>query len=143
MNVDHIGGDDPELALALSDALLPADDLTEADRVFYRFSTDQGTVGYGGLERCGNVALLRSVVVLTEYRGMGFGTDVVEWLLGEAGRLGMLSVYLLTERAAPFFERLGFVVTDRADAPPEILRTRQATVLCPASATLLSRTVHG
>jgi hypothetical protein len=45
MNVDHIGGDDPELALALSDALLPADDLTEADRVFYRFSTDQGTVG--------------------------------------------------------------------------------------------------
>jgi N-acetylglutamate synthase-like GNAT family acetyltransferase len=62
---------------------------------------------------------------------MGFGTDVVEWLLGEAGRLGMLSVYLLTERAAPFFERLGFVVTDRADAPPEILRTRQATVPLP------------
>ncbi|MFP5076412.1 arsenic resistance N-acetyltransferase ArsN2 [Rhizobium sp. YIM 134829] len=126
-----------DLRAALSAARLPVDDLAEPGRHFHRFDDDGGTIGFGGLELHGTVALLRSVVVLPERRGQGHGQAVVSALRTEASRLGVSELYLLTKGAAPFFERLGFARVDRAEAPAAIRQSRQAQHLCPASASLL------
>lgn len=134
---EPVGGHDTALRSALATAKLPVDDLTEDGRSFYRFSLDGATVGFGGLESCGDSALLRSVVVMADRRGQGFGTAITGKLLVQAQDNGADAVYLLTDTAAPFFEALGFRNIARDEAPAAVLATRQAANLCPASATLM------
>lgn len=129
------------LRAALAAAGLPVADLTDAGRSFYRFSCDSETVGFGGLELHGEAALLRSIVVLSEKRGFGFGHAITIGLLDEAYRKGAGKAYLLTESAAPFFQSLGFRPIARDKAPAEILATRQAASLCAASAALMVRSL--
>ena len=50
---------------------------------------------------------------------------------------GVRRAFLLTMDARAFFEGLGFMEIDRKRAPSEILATRQAAALCPASAVLM------
>ncbi|SMQ68377.1 Acetyltransferase (GNAT) family protein [Devosia lucknowensis] len=135
-----IPGSDGNFVAALSSAKLPVDDVGEAGRSFFRFEKDGCLLGYGGFELYDRDALLRSIVVPEESRGAGAGRMVAEGMLREIGNAGGKRVYLLTTSAATFFEHLGFVLTDRADAPATILGTRQASSIC-SSATLLSRDV--
>lgn len=137
LDMRPIPGSDPGLRVALAEAKLPIDDLEEEGRQFFAFSLDGEVVGYGGMERCGQDALLRSVTVLPEHRGRGIGSRLPPLMFGHDYRFAMRSVFLFTETAVPFFERLGFKRIDRAQAPAEILKTRQASSLCPASATLM------
>lgn len=132
-----IPGSDPGLRKALAEARLPIDDLEEEGRLFFAFSLDSEVVGYGGMERCGQHGLLRSVVVLPGYRGRGIGSRLPPLMFGHDYRFAMRSVFLLTETAVPFFERLGFTRVERSQAPAEILKTRQASSLCPSTATLM------
>lgn len=136
----HVGAGDESLAAALLDAGLPIDDIGDAGRSFFRIELDNQMLGYGGFELYGQDALLRSVVVPAASRGQGHGRAVVEAMLREIGRAGGRQVYLLTTTASAFFEHLGFVRTDRADAPASILATRQASSIC-SSADLLARAI--
>ena len=137
-----ITADDAGLAAALAAEGLPMDDLAEAGRTFYTFSTLDGvTVGYGGLELLGEHVLLRSIAVLPAFRGKGLGRNIVPLLLYRAYREGARTAWLLTDTAAPFFEKIGFKVVDRQAAPAAIRATRQAASLCPAIAPLLSRSI--
>ncbi|KKB77470.1 hypothetical protein VW35_15090 [Devosia soli] len=135
-----IPGEDERFRRALLDAHLPIDDLDDAGRSFFRIERDGQLLGFGGYELYGQDALLRSVAVPQESRGTGAGRAVVEVMLREIGNAGGKRVYLLTTSAAAFFEHLGFVRTDRLDAPAAILGTRQASSIC-SSAALLSRTI--
>ena len=56
-----------------------------------------------------------------------------------AGDLGAAHLHLLTTTAERFFTRHGFVVADRASAPPAIRQTREFADLCPASAAYLTK----
>src|SRR3546814_3394720 len=58
-----------DLMAELSAAGLPASDLAEAGRRFFRFEDDVGLVGYGGIEGDGSDRLLRSLVVKADRRG--------------------------------------------------------------------------
>ncbi|MDA5241577.1 GNAT family N-acetyltransferase [Agrobacterium tumefaciens] len=136
---EPVGGHDTDLRSALAAAKLPVDDLTEDGRSFYRFSRDGETVGFGGRESYGECALLRSVVVMAERRGQGFGEAITGKLLAQAHDDGAKAVYLLTDTVAPFFESLGFRNIARDAAPAAILATRQAANLCPASAALMAK----
>jgi arsenate reductase len=137
-----VPAEDPDFTNALIAEGLPVDDLSESGRTFSAFSTLDGvTVGYGGLELIGEDVLLRSVVVLPAFRGKNLGRNIVPLLLYRAYREGARHAWLLTNTAAPFFEALGFKVTDRRSAPADVLATRQAAILCPASASLLSRKI--
>lgn len=120
-------------------AHLPADDL-EADGVAL-FTFDRGgeVFGYGGFEAYGDSALIRSIVVAPAHRRRGLGRQIVESVIAEAEKTGVRSVFLLTTDAQAYFERLGFAVIARADAPASILATRQATGLCPSVAALMVR----
>ncbi len=132
-----IGSDDLGLWEALNHEKLPTNDLAEPGRRFFRIEQNGMLVGYGGYETAGAYALLRSIAIAPNAKGRGVGTAVVTALIDEARQEGLCDIWLLTQTAVAFFGKLGFVSSDRADAPAEILATRQATGLCPASATLM------
>lgn len=133
---EPVPGSDPELKLALSASGLPTEDLEDIGRSFFRaVSSDGGTVGYAGIEACGDDVLLRSMVILPEHRGKALGKSLTR----EALKLVNVSstVFLATTSAVPFFESLGFAVIERGDVPPAVLATRQLSGICPASATIM------
>lgn len=131
-------GDIVELAAALSHAGLPADDIAEAGRTFFRFDERTGhVIGFGGFEAHGTDVLLRSIVVLPGMQGYGRGREIVRKLLDDARAAGAFRAYLLTTAAQAFFASQGFAVVARDNVPASILQTEQAAGLCPASATIM------
>ncbi|WP_262029244.1 arsenic resistance N-acetyltransferase ArsN2 [Microvirga sp. Mcv34] len=131
-----------EMTDALQAEGLPTDDLEDADRTFFQYDTLGGSqVGYGGFERYGSDVLLRSMVVLPEMRGQGIGRNMTLLLMRRAFDQGARTAYVLTTSARPFFEAQGFKAINREEAPASILATRQASSLCPSSATLLARRI--
>lgn len=136
IRLEPVPGSDAGLKLALSISGLPTEDLEHPGRTFFRaVSSDGGTVGYAGIEGCGEAVLLRSMVILPEHRGKAFGSSLTRQTL-KAVTDGS-AVFLATTTAAPFFEKLGFIVVERDDVPPAVLATRQLSALCPASATIM------
>ncbi len=128
--------DPAALAAALAAEGLPYSDLEGAAKEFFAFEDAQGRlVGYGGLEACGEDALLRSVVSLR--RGRGFGRRIVEWLIARAKERGVRRLYLLTLDASGFFEHLGFEAERRNAVPSAVAGTEEFRSLCPQSAICL------
>ncbi len=123
--------------------LLRAEDLPAEgagfDRTDFLVMDDAGRVcGCGGIEGYGDVGLLRSLVVAPDQRGRGFGLALARRLVSWAVEHGLRELYLLTETAAPFFERkVGFDVVSRDEAPPEIRTSDEFARQCPASAVLM------
>lgn len=132
--------------LAYVEGLLAANDLPNGDvgskpECFYVGYVDDAPVGVGGIERYGPDALLRSVAVETERRGEGVGTALCAALEAAAEADGVRTLYLLTTTAAAFFERLGYVETDRGGAPDAIRGTSEFTDYCPSTATCLRKSL--
>lgn len=125
-----------ELAWFLNEARLPSADLAEPGRLFFRINAE-GLVGFGGLEGEGADRLLRSVLVLPGYRGVGIGRGLVAVLEQAARQLGVQRLHLLTTTASRFFRTMGYEEADRRAAPSGIAASREFTSLCPASATYL------
>jgi amino-acid N-acetyltransferase len=98
-------------------------------------------VGVGGVEVYGRFGLLRSVAVVEAWRGRDVGRAIVEDRLRWARERGLDAVYLLTETAAPFFERLGFQRVDRASFPPAVQASKEFSELCPGSAVAMALAV--
>jgi N-acetylglutamate synthase-like GNAT family acetyltransferase len=116
---------------------LPTDDIEEPGRLFFSLGDDERVFGYVGLEGTGPDALLRSLVVKRPYVGQGYGRLLVEHLEELCRRGTVERLHLLTNGAAPFFRRLGYVDADRASAPPGIAGSAQFRSLCPASASYM------
>lgn len=130
------------LATFLRSEELPDDDIAEPGRHFFFFRDSQENfLGIGGFELYGTEALLRSVVTAPEVRGQGHGAPMVGLLLEEMRERGANSIYLLTTGAEGFFKRLGFEVVDSGTSPESIQATREFSLLCPASATMMHRTL--
>jgi UDP-N-acetylmuramate: L-alanyl-gamma-D-glutamyl-meso-diaminopimelate ligase len=91
----------------------PADD-ADYPSYFYLRSED-GFVGAVALEVHGEDAILRSLVVDGEKRGVGYGWMLADTAVGQARLRGVRRIYLLTESASEFFAaKLGFRVVDRS-----------------------------
>ncbi len=140
LTLDALPGEDVgDLAATLSEARLPYADLAGADKRFFCASVEDTIVGYVGLEIYGIDALLRSAVVFIHARHKGYGRLMVQQLLDIADQLGVKRVWLLTEVAAGFFAKEGFVVVDRGLAPASIAASEEFATICPASATFMLR----
>ena len=124
------------LAWCLDAANLPSADLADPGRLFFRFEATS-LVGYGGLEGEGADRLLRSIVILADRRGHGFGRTLVTTIELQARNRGVERLHLLTTTAAPFFRALGYTDADRGAAPRAVAASREFTALCPASAAYL------
>ena len=123
---------------------LPTQDCAAQAQNFYGIFDGDELIAAGGLEPAADYVLLRSVVVKEQYRASGLARKISEYLISLAEARGKKAVYLLTETAETYFERLGFSSVDRAQVPLEIIQTRQFTSLCPdtASCMILTFSAH-
>lgn len=119
---------------------LPVSDIKE-ETLLYTLAEGDNVIGTAGLDIFEGCALLRSVSVLGDTRGKGYGkilTGKVEQLAKENG---ISSMYLITHTAKDFFERQGYLVIDRTTAPDAIKETDQFTGLCPSSAVVMRKDI--
>ena len=106
--------DGSSIRALLTAAALPTDDLEEAPSRFWVARDGRSVVGAIGLERYGDVGLLRSLVVSSAIRRRGVGRDLVSTVEQQALAAGVGLVVLLTQTAESFFKRLDYAVVDRA-----------------------------
>lgn len=121
---------------------LPAKDCLAHLAHFFILELDQQTVGIGGLELHDQHGLLRSIVVLDNFRRRGIGKHLIKHIIKYASTNGVRSLYLITEDAQDYFNRLGFHAVDRSSVPQAIQQTQQFKCLCPASAVLMSMDIY-
>jgi len=77
-------------------------------------------VGIGSLvEMSPALVEVRSLAVLPAYRSYGIGALLVRGLVARARARGIPTIFALT-RVVPFFERLGFVVTNKERFPEKV-----------------------
>jgi len=99
----------------LTEVQLPHDGVAEHISGFF-VARDESSriVATIGLERHGNIALLRSAAAAPQYQHCGLGSRLTTHLLDHATNEGIERVVLLTTTAKDFFERrFGFCETSR------------------------------
>ena len=94
-------------------------------------------VGVAGVERYGDIGLLRSVAVNGDQAGTGVGTALVEEVLRRARSEGLTALYLLTTTASSWFPRFGFQEVDRSALPGVLSDSAELQGACPATATTM------
>ncbi len=127
------------LKAALKKAGLPYADVEAPGRYFWRFEEDDVPVGFGGVEIHGDVALLRSLVILPPMRHHGVGTAITSALEGEAVALGARALYLLTTGEAPFFAHQGFAPCSLDALPPEVTGCNEFAAAAPGSIIVMTK----
>ena len=143
MQIFHRPPEAPSRAL-LTECDLPTSDLES--RHFDDFlgcGNPEDPKGIVGLEIFGSLALLRSLAVAEEVRGLGCGKALVAGAENYAKEKKVHALYLLTTTAEPFFARLGYSRADRNTAPEQIKRTKEFSALCPDSAACMVKKLKG
>jgi amino-acid N-acetyltransferase len=110
---DQIGAIERASLACLEEALellcvagLPHDGVKENIEGFLVARNDVGKlVGCVGMERHGELGLLRSAAVLPEFQGRRIGSKLVSEILKNAASAGVTEVALLTTTAKDFFEK--------------------------------------
>jgi amino-acid N-acetyltransferase len=120
---------------------VPTSDLESTRPEFVVIRENGQVVGTGALQRFGDAALVRSVVVAADRRGSGLGRAVVSELerLARADRINHL--ILLTQTAADFFLRQGYRPIGRSSAPQDVQRSDEFRSLCPSSAICMAKSM--
>lgn len=137
--------DAPRVLTLLAAAGLPTSDLDPADlpRFIVAQEPAEGSegivVGAVGLEAHGEAALLRSLVVDSDWRSSGVGGALVSAMERRAGELSIKSLTLLTQTARAFFEARSYQVIARNAAPRSLQATTEFSTLCPASSVCLHK----
>ena len=100
----------PEILELLSAVDLPHEGVEEhLDGFLIARSGGGRIVGCVGLERYGELGLLRSVAILPKHQGQWIGSKLVRRLLENASRDGITEVVLLTATAKDYFQaKFGF-----------------------------------
>jgi amino-acid N-acetyltransferase len=98
-------------------------------------------VGVVGLELYGSSALLRSAAVEESWRGTGIGRTLVERALDLAREQGIEDVFLLTTTAEHYFPRFGFACVSRDSVADAVKASVEFKEACPASATVMRKTL--
>lgn len=132
----------PALCVLLQQAGLPAEDLPETLTHFLlAIDSAAQVIGSAGWELYGAAGLLRSFAVAPEHRSTGLGQRLYEAAIAHAASQGVQEAWLITTSAADYFAKRGFERVARDEAPDQIQNTAQFSGLCPASATLMKRSL--
>jgi amino-acid N-acetyltransferase len=131
-------GDLPDVLELLQSSSLPVAGVASQLESFLVARDEAGRlVGTIGLEVYEKVGLLRSLVVRSDRRSAGVGTELVNRLLVLAREKKVETVYLLTTTAETYFPRFGFVRVPRDDADPRLAASEELRGACPSSAILM------
>jgi amino-acid N-acetyltransferase len=133
--------DRPEVASLLSIAKLAPLDLAAQFGPQYVVAVDASGVlaGVAGLELYGSDALLRSVAVAPSLRDQGLGQRLTHDRMRWAAEQGIRRAYLLTTDARGYWERYGFEVIGRDDAPPGVQGSTQWAGGCSETAVAMRK----
>ena len=115
-------------------ASLPYQDLNYNSQVLISYYENGEMIGTGGLEILERFALLRSVSVSPTHRSQNVGRQITSDIVKKAKDNNLEALYLLTETAKDFFQKLGFETVNREHVPDEIKSTTEFVQVCPASA---------
>jgi amino-acid N-acetyltransferase len=126
----------------LESAGLPTSDLLSARPEFVAIREGGILVAAGALQRFGSSALLRSIVVSPNRRGLGFGHSIVLELERAAREAKIERLILLTQTAAQFFARHGYQAIERNAAPADVQGSDEFRSLCPNSATCMAKVLR-
>ena len=129
----------PAVEDLLKKTSLPVDGVEDSIGSFIVAERNGRVVGVGGVERCGEFGLLRSVAVDPLARSGGVGAAITERLIADSEATGLRALYLLTTTAEKYFPSFGFDETPRDAVPHEIRRTAEFKDICPSSATVMRR----
>jgi len=94
-------------------------------------------LGVAGLETWGRQGLLRSVAVDKESRKEGVATALVKQIIAAARKKKIGEVFLITETAPLFFERLGFNAIDRSRVRGGVLDSVEFREACSETAPVM------
>lgn len=144
---DHFAGtvraartdDVPGMLTLLQDSALPVEGVAAQVDGFLVAEHEGALLGLVGLERYGDAALLRSLVVHERARGTGLGAQLVRAIEAAAARDGARTLVLLTTTAAAWFPRFGFAATTREAVPESVTASVEFQGVCPASATVMQK----
>ncbi|HEY5638723.1 MAG TPA: GNAT family N-acetyltransferase [Dehalococcoidia bacterium] len=100
--------DIPAITQLMAPESLPAVQIAEWLSSFWVLDEGGTIVGCAGIDRYGEAAVLRSVVVAESLRGSGEGARMTERALAFARDDGARRCYLFTMTAPEFFARFGF-----------------------------------
>lgn len=103
-----VQGDLPAIESLIRSEQLPSLETARFIDTFFVAESGDGIAGCCGLEVYEDAGLLRSLVVLPEYRATGLGARLTRSVIEEAKKRGVVDLYLFTLKAADFFERMGF-----------------------------------
>lgn len=135
-------GDMQAIRALLEQERLPASDLGASRPQFLVACAGSDIVGAGALERYGETALLRSLVVAPSWRGRGLGHSLVKSLERQARAAGVRELVLLTQTAQALFARLDYRVITRDEAPAAVQTSSEFRTLCPASAVCMAKALR-
>ena len=121
----------------LKDNDLPFSDCGEHIDNFILKEEKNEIIGIGCIEIYGSHGLIRSFVVAREHRGNGIAKDILHIIKDKVFDSGVTGLYLLTETANEYFNKLGFKAVERSEVPESIKKTKQFNELCPSSAVVM------
>lgn len=126
----------------LSACELPVDDITPGHmQHFITFWKETELAGVVGLEMLGQYALLRSLAVASDFRGLGIGTQLTTRIEEYALANQVKKLYLLTTTAEGFFAGLGYQAVDREALPEQVKTTTEFRTLCPDTAVGMTKSL--
>lgn len=131
--------DDEAIRALLASAGLPSEDVRTGDQDYLVAISRGRIVGSVGLEKHGEVGLLRSFAVVPELRGRGLGQRLHDRILEHCALRGVETAYVLTTTAERFCLERGFERVERGSVPEALRATAQFRALCPETAVCLRR----
>ena len=95
-------------------------EIYESIRDFFVIRDGERIVGTAALKIVWeDLAEIRSVLVLEEYKGKGWGRALIRACVEEAKSLGVKKVFVLTNSPG-YFSRLGFRLVDKRELPHKV-----------------------
>ena len=134
-------GDWEDIERLLTERGLPAAGALEHLATFVVATRGPELVGCAGVERYGDVGLLRSVAVADQTARQGLGGELVRAVIERARGLGLRELYLLTNTSVAYFPRFGFETIGRQALPSSLGASEQLRGACCASAVAMRLTL--
>jgi amino-acid N-acetyltransferase len=125
----------------LKDSDLPFSDIERGNVLLFNLEESGEIIGIGGFEKYDEMALIRSVAVVNEFQGKGYGSKLISGIESEAKKAGIKTLFLLTTTAKEYFEKKGYNVISQQEVPDIIQSTTEFVSLCPVSAVCMSKMI--
>lgn len=126
-----------EVKKLLAASALPFEDIDNLISDFEIALVDNKIIGAAGVEKHFPYMLIRSVVIDSAFRNKQIGYQLIHALMDKLYPENYKGFYLLTETAAAFFTKLGFMPVQRENVPVEIQQTTEFSTICPSSALVM------